>query len=170
MIAIVDNLISNEEAKYFFEQVCGFKNTEPSAIFFGRYVYSINDLFLNDSIFVKTIKTIENIANQFCQNIEVDYAQLVVWPEGTEHAAHYDIASEETIFTSITYINCAYRGGETFFSDGTSIAPVVGRTVFFDGKKYFHGVRSINNGLRVTLPIWYKLKKMVDTNSIVNTT
>lgn len=158
MILIVDNLISNQEATYCIQQIQDAKAIKLSEIFHGRYVYGIDFSCLSDETIIKIIKTLENTANCFCQNIEVDWAQIVAWPQDTRHDLHYDVTSQSTVFTSITYLNCAYRGGETFFSDGTSIAPITGRTVFFDGNKYLHGVKTINEGVRIALPIWYKAK------------
>ena len=158
MISIVDNLISEQEATYCIQQIQDNQPIKLSEIFDGRYVYGIDFLYLLDETIIKIIKTLEIAANQFCQNIEVDWAQIVAWPKDTRHDLHYDTASQATVFTSITYLNCAYRGGETFFDDGTSISPITGRTVFFDGNKYLHGVKTINEGVRLTLPIWYKAK------------
>jgi hypothetical protein len=157
MIVIADNLVSEQDAMYCIDKV-GDGKINPSEIFFGRYVYDIKTVFGDDRTIISLIKNIEATANQFYPNIEVDWAQFVLWPTGTQHELHYDAAATDTVFTSITYLNCAYRGGETFFGDGTSISPVVGRTVFFDGNKYLHGVQPISHGVRITLPIWYKIK------------
>lgn len=155
MICIVDNLISEQDVAHCARRI---KTVEPSEIYLGKPIYDIEHRFSDDEEIIRIVKIIEATANQFCLNIEIDWAQLVVWPHGTHHNLHRDDGAEETVFTSITYLNCDYRGGETYFSDGTTVAPLVGRTVFFDGKKYLHGVKTINHGQRISLPIWYKLK------------
>ena len=152
MIIVMDDLISEDEATHCYMKI---QNLVPSGVLFGRYDFNI-ERFVDDGIIMDITKRIESIANHFHPNIELDWAQIVAWPHGTSHALHYDTFSGKTVFTSITYLNCSYRGGETFFDDGTIISPKTGRTVFFDGKKYFHGVKSVYYGNRFSLPIWYK--------------
>ena len=38
------------------------------------------------------------------------------------------------------------------------LIPKIGRTVYFDGNHYMHGVSNIEKNIRYTLPIWYKGK------------
>jgi len=68
---------------------------------------------------------------------------------------HFDEARESTNLTSITYLNEGYLGGETAFDNGVIIKPKIGKTVFFDGKKYLHGVNPVTKGKRFVLAIWY---------------
>jgi len=56
------------------------------------------------------------------------------------------------------YLNENYKGGQTYFKDGTIFSPKTGRMLFFDGKYYFHGVKEILSNDRYVLVIWYKKK------------
>ncbi len=86
----------------------------------------------------------------------VEVSQIVKWPVGSMQPVHRDMARETTTFTSITYLNDDFEGGETYFTDeDLLIKPKVGRTILFDGKRFEHGVRKITNGTRYTLALWY---------------
>ena len=81
--------------------------------------------------------------------------QITVWPTGSKQKTHVDSARESTVLTSITYLNDDYEGGETYFENGITISPKKGKTVFFDGIKYPHGVNTVKNNKRRILAIWY---------------
>lgn len=95
-------------------------------------------------------------AVSFIPNIQIDWAHLVEWNTDTSQKLHKDTTSHETVFTSITYLNNNYTGGETVFLNDIAVVPKVGRTVYFDGLHYSHGVNKITTGIRYTIPIWYK--------------
>lgn len=158
MITVVEDVITESQAYYCIER---FNQNIPTREYFGKLLIDNNDYLGDDIDFVDILSTIHKCALRFVPNIEIDWSHLNYWPTFSRHDLHHDTKSKETIFTSITYLNCSYRGGETFFEDGTSISPVMGRTVFFDGIRYNHGVRPISHGNRFTLSVWYK-KGMVN--------
>ena len=84
-----------------------------------------------------------------------ELVQVVHRPPGTEHRMHFDEARETTTMTSITYLNEDYEGGETFFEDGLIVKPKIGRTIYFDGINYQHGVKEITSGHRYVIAAWY---------------
>jgi len=83
-----------------------------------------------------------------------ELCQVVHRSEGTSHGLHVDDARTSTVMTSITYLNEDYKGGETFFEDDFAVPPKLGRSLFFDGRAFRHGVNEIK-GNRFTLAIWY---------------
>ena len=156
MIIIFDNVISEFQANYCIELV---KSSKPTQEFAGRYCYNNESLFFQYLPFREIMDCIINKARDIIPDIQVDWSEINYWPKGSNHNSHFDESSPNTVMTSVTYLNLDYRGGETFFDDGTLLSPLVGRTVFFDGKKYKHGVRTISHGERFSLPIWYKFNK-----------
>jgi hypothetical protein len=154
MIAIVDNVLTDAQMYYCIEKF----NQEnlPTREYYGKLLIDNNEYLGDDQEFNNILSIINREALKFNPNLCIDWSHLNFWPKHSLQNLHYDNKSEETVFTSITYLNCSYRGGETFFEDGTTVAPVTGRTVFFDGMKYLHGVRPISHGTRVTLSVWYK--------------
>ena len=90
------------------------------------------------------------------RDIEIDWCKIVEWTEGASQEYHRDTASADTALTSITYLTDDFDGGETCFLDDIKVVPKIGRTVYFDGNHYVHGVSEITRGTRYTLPIWYK--------------
>ena len=81
--------------------------------------------------------------------------EITIWKEKSKQNMHFDQARESTNLTSITYLNEEYLGGETVFENGVVIKPKIGKTVFFDGKKYLHSVNPLTKGKRFVLAIWY---------------
>jgi hypothetical protein len=81
--------------------------------------------------------------------------EFAFWPTNSERSLHHDDARGSTTLTSITYLNDDYEGGETFFENGVVVKPKKGKTAFFDGNKYYHGVKPITKGERYVLAIWY---------------
>lgn len=90
------------------------------------------------------------------ETVEIDWCELVKWPEGANQDMHFDTAKQRTVFTSITNLNVNYTGGVTRFLNDTAITPKVGRTTYFDGMNAMHGVSTLETGTRYTLAIWYK--------------
>jgi len=113
---------------------------------------NLGDPFLLD----KVSKITDSINHMLEEKISVDWCEIVDWPPGSDQDLHIDTASDQTVFTSITYLNDDYQGGRTYIKDDVEIIPKVGRTVCFDGNHYLHGVTLIEKGTRFTLPIWYK--------------
>ena len=153
MIAIVDDVLSEDRVKYCTDK---FTQDIPLREYFGKFLIDNNERLGDDKEFNTILSIVNAHALKFNPNLCIDWSHLNFWPTFSRQDLHRDDKSEETAFTSITYLNCTYRGGETFFEDGTMVSPVVGRTVFFDGMKYLHGVKPISQGTRFTLSVWYK--------------
>ena len=81
--------------------------------------------------------------------------QLTFWPPGSKHDLHFDTTRDTSVLTSITYLNDDYDGGETYFENGITVKPKKGKTVFFDGKQYKHGVNKMIQGNRYVCACWY---------------
>ena len=81
--------------------------------------------------------------------------QLTLWEKGSKQDMHFDNSRETTKLTSITYLNDDFDGGETYFEKGLIIKPEKGKTIFFDGKRYLHGVKPLENNPRYVMAIWY---------------
>jgi hypothetical protein len=101
-------------------------------------------------------KDLENKINNFLKIYLIDWWQIVHWPLGSYQNLHFDKTVNLTALTSISYLNNAFTGGQTFFEDETIIHPKLGRTLLFNGQQYKHGVKQVLTGNRYTLAIWYK--------------
>jgi len=95
-----------------------------------------------------------------------EYGGITKWQPDTELRPHVDFAMETKrgidhgyTLASVIYLNDDYKGGQTYIDDGTVIAPVQGRGLFFDGMLYKHGVFTIKNNVRYTITAWFKDKK-----------
>ena len=83
------------------------------------------------------------------QNVEI-----VKYPCGACKGWHYDRARPTTTGASITYINDDYIGGHTIV-EGVDVQPMAGRTVYFDGLEFRHGVSNVLKRDRYTISMWY---------------
>lgn len=150
-IFIIDDVLSAEECEELIEF---YMINGPTHEWISTYPMTID--MTNDFLKSK-VDLIENTINDLLlEKISVDWCQIVSWPQGTGQILHHDIASANTVFTSITYLNSNYQGGKTYIVDDIEIVPKIGRTVAFDGNYYLHGVTEVTRNIRFTLPIWYK--------------
>ena len=129
------------------------KNSEKAFLF--RNVFPLQ---LEGEILEKVKKYLEPISNYLNSSI-VDWSQIVRWPKQSYQNLHLDSASDKTTLTSITYLNSDFIGGITHFNEGTQFSPLKGRTVFFDGQYFTHGVSPVIQGERYVIATWYKRKE-----------
>jgi hypothetical protein len=119
------------------------------------------DILADNPYFSKLYKVIQfHVVKSFHTNIAVDWGQITEWNPGTKLDPHYDMASEKTILTSITYLNDDYVNGQSYIIENgveTIFVPKIGRTIFFDGKTHKHGIKLVEKSNRYVMPIWYKL-------------
>lgn len=151
-ILILDSIFSKEECCELIDYYNGkgpthfWRDTNPMTC------------DLDDQSIKTKVDKIEDAVNGLLKiKLSVDWAEIVEWPPGSFQPLHRDIISDITVFTSVTYLNDDYDGGRTYFENDIEVIPRVGRTLFFDGKFYPHGVTEIYTKNRYTLPIWYKI-------------
>lgn len=151
-IIIIDKVLTLVDCQELIQYYKIFKHTHEWC---GTFPMSID----NDNIFLmeKIFKVEKNISNFFIGKIKTDWSEIVKWPVGSYKLNHFDTASNRTVFTSITYLNENYCGGETYIVNDVKIIPKIGRTVLFDGNYYEHGVTEIKKNNRYTLTSWYKI-------------
>ena len=153
-IFILDDLLSATECQNLIEF---YENTDQSFDYNGTFPMNID---LKDTFLRTVVGKIDSAINSLIEEkIEIDWCQIVKWPCGSGQKLHFDTTSESTVFTSITYLNDGYQGGRTYIKDDIEIVSKIGRTVFFDGNFYLHGVTEVTDNVRYTLPIWYKRKE-----------
>ena len=92
------------------------------------------------------------------QNVEI-----VKYPCGACKIFHKDRTRKTTTGASITYLNDNYIGGHTII-EGVDVQPLSGRTVYFDGMEFRHGVSNVIKRDRYTLSMWYGLDTTMPLN------
>lgn len=72
------------------------------------------------------------------------------------------------VYTSLIYLNDEFSGGETTLPvKRLNVKPAKGRLFGFPcSRDYIHGVRPIENGLRVVFTAWYKLEDVPFTEGM----
>jgi hypothetical protein len=150
---MVDNLLTTKECQYCID----FFNKEGD-------LPEWRDTFPKNIDGILQLKHITNKLVTFAKNnfdfpLEYGWAEIVKWGTGSKQPAHYDnndVRTDfRTVLTSITYLNDNFDGGHTFLSNEFEVIPKAGRTIFFDGKYFLHGVTPVTKNVRYTLPIWY---------------
>lgn len=146
MILVLEDFISDEDIEKLFSFYK--ENNDKISEWYGTKTLAI------DNNLLELGSKINNFVARF--NARLDWGKFVHWPAGSFQPLHLDNASDKTILSSIIYLNDDFNGGETYFDDGTKIAPKKKRALFFDGTKYKHGVNNVENGERFTLATWHK--------------
>lgn len=111
-----------------------------------------NESFYNDILNLSSkIKLMVSNDKRFSilQNVEI-----VKYPCGAHKNFHKDTTRNTTTGASITYLNDNYIGGHTVI-EGVDVQPLSGRTVYFDGREFRHGVSNVIKRDRYTLSMWY---------------
>ena len=145
-LVMCDKFLNKSECK----RLINFYNLQPKPNRFDTtFPLSITQIapqFLKDKI---------NQLGMSINNSVIDWFEIVKWPSPNPGKnLHFDNASALTTLSSIIYLNDNYEGGNTYFEDGTTFAPVTGRAIFFDGKYYKHGVSAVSKSPRYTIATW----------------
>lgn len=146
---IIDNFLSQVECH---DLINFYRENEKFAKKF-RDVYPLQ-LFPKDSKINYLKLKLNKISKDF--NAEIDWFEIVKWPIGSKQNLHFDLAKNETVLSSIVYLNDDFEGGQTYFEEGTTFKPKTGRGLFFDGQYYRHGVKPIEENIRYVVAAWYK--------------
>lgn len=152
MFLLFDNVLNAEECSALIDLYEQNKHNSHK----WRDTYPINLRHLEVPLVSSCCAKVVNVCKTIDQNACIEWGEIVRWDVGANQPLHTDTASISTVLTSITYLNDNYSGGNTYFFDGQAIQPRVGRTLIFDGKTHLHGVTSVENTYRYTLPIWYR--------------
>ena len=158
MILIEQNLFDKNICESLIK--CVLENEKKLAPF--RDIKVINLIDIHPIFTKKLVNYFANFLGQRGITAYPEKIEITVWEKNSKHGMHFDSNRDSTCLTSITYLNEDYLGGETIFENGIVVKPEIGKTVFFDGRKYRHGVSPILEGKRFALPIWYTS----DLNSI----
>ena len=157
---VIDDVLTEQECK----ELIKYYDTRPLQIEQGHnYIFkAVVSRFDRKPVdeFIK--KLVSKIVRFAPEDVMVQRAHIEVRTE--EHPAHFDNkAGDWGMFTTVLYLNEDFDGGHTFINiDGERIEvkPKTGRIVAYNGHKLEHGVTSISNGVRYTLPIWYAVKPL----------
>ena len=146
VIFVNDNSISKSECDHLIKL---FEADGSTHSWLDYQVMTINAL-----VDKKTSDIILKVARQ--SSYKVQWCEIAKRPPGSGHPKHIDDTSNKTVFSSVTYLNDDFTGGKTYIINDIEVPPKTGRTLYFDGRFYEHGVTEIKDSDRYTLAIWYK--------------
>jgi len=150
---IIDEFLTNSECDYLIN----FYKKNKNLSFSFRDVFPLNlDQFNIQNNSLEFLRDKLNNEAFKINNSEIDWFEIVKWPEGSYQPLHFDTASEKTTLSSITYLNDDYEGGNTYYENDLTIKPVKKRSLFFDGNYYKHGVKKVTTNTRFVVAAWYK--------------
>ena len=146
---IIDNFLSKRESDFLINF---YKSNEKNSFLFrNRYTLDLNENNFMVSFLAKKLQRTSKLFNS-----KIDWFQLIKWPINSKQNLHFDTSSDQTTLSSIIYLNENFIGGQTYYEDNTTIQPVIGRALFFDGNFYKHGVKKVKKDVRYVVAAWYK--------------
>jgi hypothetical protein len=155
--------IENFLPKSFCEKMIEFieENSQHAEKYGASYVLQLNRSALSqpwnepkiNPFYGLFINMISEVRCKFDDTSVLNYFQAVKWPTNSGQNRHVD--HDYHSVTSIIYLNDNFTGGETWV-DGKVIEPIQGKMVVFRGNKILHGVNEVTEGVRYTIPAWYK--------------
>ena len=151
---LVDDFITKKECKYLINF---YKSYEFKSFDFR----DVHPLDLQESSMLELeflFKKLNKYASKFKAKLE--WTQIVKWPVGSTQNLHFDDVGDP-VLTSVLYLNDNYKGGQTYYEEGTIFKPKTGRIVYFDGQQYKHGVKPVEKETRFVVAAWYKGKNVI---------
>ena len=174
------NTIPEDDIDYIYNMVLERTNHEVEDVnkvpwFQGDknnvlYYNAVNDRRGYD-ILNKYRQTMEQELEQaFGEPVYTHLTTLVLWKPGQSMPRHVDNGSDQADesrhqilgmrkYTSVTYLNDDYVGGETYLRNGDEdfiSVPTKGATILFYGdERNAHGVNKLESGTRVILSCWF---------------
>lgn len=167
MIAVAPGFVPGEVCRELAEcfesriQALGAADDQPA---FSYRVLRLRQLALaapGDDRSVRQMRAIRWLAAEHLREffsdpqIHPEETQMVRWSAGDGQPLHLDVTRPTTTYAAIVYLNEGFVGGETFFEGGPTIAPRTGTLVGFHGASLRHGVRTVDSGIRLTMPMWF---------------
>ena len=146
VILINDNSISKSDCDYLIQH---FKTNGSTHDWLDYQVMSIHPLLDQ-----KAHDIVIKVAYKF-EFGQIYWCEIAKRPPGSGHPKHFD-TTDNASFASVTYLNDDFTGGKTYIVDDVEVSPKTGRTLYFDGRSYEHGVTEVKDSDRYTLAIWYK--------------
>ena len=161
---IVDDKNLCDKAIDFFVNCNREQFIERTSKFKGKTVPTlhIRDYRLREELKVISYKISQKLHCIEGKFIFPEYSNLVVWSPGENMSVHTDNKIEilkQRHYTAVCYLNDDYSGGETFLPDHNHICkPEKGKVIVFPSD-YPHGVKTIKDGTRYTLAMWFTRDK-----------
>jgi hypothetical protein len=157
--------ISNEEFKKIYNHSRGVDR--PLTPWENDEAFSINQLNsllreeLNNYSELTVGKLISEKFNTH-KNVYPCLQSLYYYRTGTAIDAHLDgrvTSNTSKVFSSVTYLNDNFTGGETVFhlpnNQFQTVIPKKGKLVIFNGGEYYHHVNEVTAGIRCSINMWY---------------
>ena len=135
------------------------RNEEYSQKWNCTYPLEINHI-RNQDDYINAKRVAQIVCNSsiptYGSSTYIECAQIVKWDVGCNQSFHFDDARDYTKLVSLTYLNDNFSGGCTVLKDmDLSVKPETGKTLYFYGKEYEHGVTEVSGSIRYTLALWY---------------
>jgi len=177
-IFIIYNFISKEESEKInnYIRVNTVWDETPTHDVWKSRVHH-NGLFTDNSIKLITKNIIDRVKLKIENTLSVELADnaasLVRWRVGDGQGPHADKQLNDGTpnmypqndIASLVYLNDDYEGGEIYFpNQNFKVKPSKNSLIFFPGDiNYLHGVTTIEEGIRYTMPSFWKVTK-ISTN------
>ncbi|NDE44379.1 MAG: 2OG-Fe(II) oxygenase [Burkholderiaceae bacterium] len=160
-----DNVLDKQSCKKlhnFIIQTCGLsKNYNPTLMPWDEndkiQALNIKDIELKNIILEYREKVTNIVYNCYKTICWPEQTDLVLWRTNRQHTLHEDDPSKIKVFSTITYLNSGFLGGETYLTlNGKEYwnKPKSGSIIIYPSET-IHGVPIISKGIKTTLGIWF---------------
>ena len=172
------NTIQAEDIDYLYQIVLDRTNNEVNEAEVPWSQTNKNVLYYSDVNDRRGLDILNTYRAQMEQAIEQAFGEpvythlttLVLWKPGQSMPRHVDDGSDQIDentkemlrirkYTSVTYLNDDYVGGETYLRNGDEdfiSVPTKGATILFYGDdRNAHGVNKLESGTRMILSCWF---------------
>jgi len=150
MIYVVDNFLDTASADMLLSHFT--KHCHKASSYENTFTLDVNNK--NIKLIDFCISEVTKICNDLEDNkVICSLAQIVKWPEGSNKLDHVDPSDD--VFAAVIFLNDDFDGGETAFETG-EIQPSKGECLIFKNGQLKHSVKTVKNGHRYTLSMWFK--------------
>ena len=148
------NFLTENECDFLISY---FKSNYRGLAHDGTHILPLNDS--SRFHFKKSLlrRKIRNMITRRHSNLELNYDQIVKWPNGSFKDLHYDKDTglpKKVDWTLVCYLNDDFSGGRTRVEE-TFIVPQKGKMTLFNSKNFSHGVEPVD-GTRYTYIAWWQ--------------
>jgi hypothetical protein len=154
MIIIHDNFLTEAECRQWIEQSPIYNKPNPK----GNEDWLARNKNITHLPIVERVRQFHKEKDNL--DLMIQEASLQVWASGTEaipHVHNEQGGRQGTGYNSIIYLNDDFEGGEFITPQlKSSISPIPGRLIIFDGSTVEHGIAPIKGNTRYTIIFWWK--------------
>lgn len=174
-IHVIENFVTHEESCIFncYIRTNSIWQQNAEHEVWNNRVHTF-EMFTEENVKTTAQQAIDRVKEKIETTLDIELSKnapsMVRWLVGNGQAPHADKQLPDGTpnmypqndIASLVYINDDYEGGEIFFpNQGLQFKPPRNSLIFFPGDvNFLHGVTTVTNGTRYTMPSFWKVKSI----------